>query len=220
MIQHLVTSNPSPAYVNRVAQVFKNDGTGVRGNLQAVITAILLDPEARDSATDIANPQFGKVREALLRYTEWARAFTAQSRTGSFDLGSTEDPIYGLGEMWLRSPTVFNWFSPGYTPPGTTHCDGWTAGAGNADDQCFHGGGVHQLSAERDWRKCDWGARRLFVLRDGDESGGDARSVAGPHQPAADGGPDEQHALQPDSYRSRFNPDTHRRSERDQCRAS
>jgi len=117
MIQHLVTSNPSPAYVNRVAQVFKNDGTGVRGNLQAVITAILLDPEARDSATYVGNPQYGKVREALLRYTEWARAFTAQSRTGSFDMGSTEDPIYGLGEMWLRSPTVFNWFSPLYTPP-------------------------------------------------------------------------------------------------------
>jgi uncharacterized protein (DUF1800 family) len=120
MIQHLVTSNPTPAYVNRVAKIFEDDGTGVRGNLQAVITAILLDTEARSSAADIANPQYGKVREALLRYTEWARAFTAQSRTGSFDLGSTEDPIYGLGEMWLRSPTVFNWFSPGYTPPGTT----------------------------------------------------------------------------------------------------
>ena len=117
MIQHLVTSNPSPAYINRIAQVFKNDGTGVRGNLQAVVTAILLDPEARDTATDTGNPQYGKVREALLRYTEWARAFTAQSRTGSFDVGSTEDPIYGLGEMWLRSPTVFNWFSPLYTPP-------------------------------------------------------------------------------------------------------
>jgi uncharacterized protein (DUF1800 family) len=119
MIQHLVTSNPSPAYINRIAQVFKNDGTGVRGNMQAVITAILLDPEARDDSTSIGNPQYGKVREALLRYAEWARAFTAQSRTGSFDLGSTEDPIYGLGEMWFRSPTVFNWFSPGYTPPGT-----------------------------------------------------------------------------------------------------
>jgi uncharacterized protein (DUF1800 family) len=120
MIVHMVTSNPSPAYVNRVAQVFKNDGTGVRGNLQAVITAILLDPEARDSATDTGNPQYGKVREALLRYTEWARAFTAQSRTGSFDNGSTEDPIWGLGEMWQRSPTVFNWFSPLYTPPNST----------------------------------------------------------------------------------------------------
>jgi uncharacterized protein (DUF1800 family) len=120
MIEHLVTSNPSPAYVNRVAQVFKNDGTGVRGNLQAVITAILLDPEARDTATVVGNAQYGKVREPLLRYTEWARAFTAQSRTGSFYIGSTEDPIYGFNEMWLRSPTVFNWFSPGYTPPGTS----------------------------------------------------------------------------------------------------
>ena len=120
MIQHLVTSNPSPAYVNRVAQVFKNDGTGVRGNMQAVITAILMDPEARDSATVVGNPQYGKVRESLLRYTEWARAFTAQSRTGSYDIGSTEDPIYGLGEMSLRSPTVFNWFAPGYIPPNTS----------------------------------------------------------------------------------------------------
>ena len=100
-------------------QVFKDDGTGVRGNLQAVITAILLDPEARDTAAAIANAQYGKVREPLLRYTEWARAFTAQSRNASYNTGSTEDPIYGLGEMWLRSPTVFNWFSPGYTPPGT-----------------------------------------------------------------------------------------------------
>ena len=120
MIQHLVTSNPSPAYISRVAKVFENDGTGVRGNLQAVITAILMDPEARDTATDTTNPQYGKVREALVRYTEWARAFTAQSRTGSFNVGSTEDPIYGLGQMWLRSPTVFNWFAPGYTPPNTS----------------------------------------------------------------------------------------------------
>ncbi len=117
MIQHMVTSNPSPAYISRVAKVFENDGTGVRGNLQAVITAILMDPEARDSATYVGTEQYGKVREALIRYTEWARAFTAQSRTGSFDVGSTEDPIYGLGEMWLRSPSVFNWFAPGYTPP-------------------------------------------------------------------------------------------------------
>ncbi len=120
LIQHLVTSNPSPAYVSRVATVFANDGTGVRGNMQAVISAILLDPEARDSANDFANPQYGKVREPLLRYTEWARAFTAQSRTGSYGVGSTEDPIWGLGQMTLRSPTVFNWFAPGYVPPGTS----------------------------------------------------------------------------------------------------
>jgi len=60
------------------------------------------------------------VNEPLVRYTQWARAFTAQSRNGSFNIGSTEDPIYGLGEMASRSPTVFNWFAPGYTPPGTS----------------------------------------------------------------------------------------------------
>jgi len=120
MIQHLVTSNPSPAYVSRVAAVFKDNGLGVRGDLKAVITAILMDPEARDTAGAASNPQFGKVREALLRYTHWARAFTAQSRTGGYWIGSSEDPIWGLGQMTLRSPTVFNWFAPGYVPPGTS----------------------------------------------------------------------------------------------------
>jgi uncharacterized protein (DUF1800 family) len=120
MIQHLVTSNPSPAYVGRVAAVFQDNGMGVRGDMKAVIQAILLDPEARNSAAAAGNPQYGKVREALIRYTEWARAFTAQSRNGSFNLGSTEDPIYGLGEMSLRAPSVFNWFAPGYVPPATS----------------------------------------------------------------------------------------------------
>jgi uncharacterized protein (DUF1800 family) len=120
LIQHLVTSNPSPAYISRVAAVFKDNGSGVRGDMKAVIQAILLDTEARDAAAALANPQYGKVREALIRYTEWARAFTAQSRNGSFNIGSTEDPIWGLGQMALRSPTVFNWFAPGYVPPGTS----------------------------------------------------------------------------------------------------
>jgi uncharacterized protein (DUF1800 family) len=106
--------------VGRVGAVFKDNGQGVRGDMKAVISAILLDPEARDTATDAANPQYGKVREALIRYTNWARAFTAQSRTGSYYLGSTEDPIWGLGQMPMRSATVFNWFAPGYVPPGTS----------------------------------------------------------------------------------------------------
>ena len=120
LIEHLVTSNPSPAYVNRVATVFEDDGTGTRGNLKAVIAAILTDTEARDAASATSNPQYGKVREALLRYTEWARAFSAQSRNGGYWLGSTEDMIYGLGEMPFRSPTVFNWFAPNYVPPNTS----------------------------------------------------------------------------------------------------
>jgi uncharacterized protein (DUF1800 family) len=120
MIQHLVTSNPSPAYVSRVAAVFKDNGSGVRGDMKAVLQAILLDDEARNTTAAAANPQFGKVREALLRFTEWARAFTAQSRGGVFLMASPEDPMSGLGEMSLRAPTVFNWFAPTYTPPGTS----------------------------------------------------------------------------------------------------
>jgi uncharacterized protein (DUF1800 family) len=120
LIQHLVTSNPSPAYVGRVAAVFADNGSGVRGDMKAVIQAILLDDEARNAANAAGNPQYGKVRESLVRYTQWARAFSAQSRNGSFHIGSTEDPIYSLGEMATRSPTVFNWFAPGYTPPGTS----------------------------------------------------------------------------------------------------
>ncbi len=120
LIEHLVTSNPSPAYVNRVASVFKDNGSGVRGDMKAVITAILTDTEARDASAATANVQYGKVREALLRYTEWARAVSAQSRNGGYWLGSTEDMIYGLGQMPFRSPTVFNWFAPNYVPPGTS----------------------------------------------------------------------------------------------------
>jgi uncharacterized protein (DUF1800 family) len=76
LIQRLVTSNPSRDYVYRVAQVFNNDGTGVRGNLQAVVQAILLDYEAR-SPDMIPQPGYGKQREPLVRVTELARAFPA-----------------------------------------------------------------------------------------------------------------------------------------------
>ena len=76
LIQRLVTSNPSRDYVYRVAQVFNDDGTGVRGNLQAVVQAILLDYEAR-SPNMISQPTYGKQREPLLRVTALARAFPA-----------------------------------------------------------------------------------------------------------------------------------------------
>ena len=120
LIEHLVTSNPSPAYVGRVAAVFADNGSGVRGDMKAIIQAVLLDDEARNATNAAGNPQYGKVSESLVRYTQWARAFTAESRNGSFNIGSTEDRIYGLGEMATRSPTIFNWFAPGYTPPGTS----------------------------------------------------------------------------------------------------
>ncbi len=165
LIQHLVTSNPSPAYVGRVAAVFKDNGQGVRGDMKAVITAILLDPEARDSASDAGNPQYGKVREALIRYTNWARAFTAQSRNGGYYLGSTEDPIWGLGQMPLRSPTVFNWFAPGYSPARNQHRAGRPRRARDADDQRDDCRRLSQLHAVRNRQRREERPRSLLVLR-------------------------------------------------------
>ncbi len=116
LIQRLVTSNPSAAYVKRVAQVFANDGSGQRGNLRAVIRAILLDDEARSDAA-LSNPQAGKLREPLLRLTGWARAFGATSPSDAWAIGNTSDAGTRLGQSPLRSPSVFNFFRPGYVPP-------------------------------------------------------------------------------------------------------
>jgi hypothetical protein len=109
-------SNPSPAYVARVATVFNNDGTGSKGDLQAVIKAILLDDEAR-SATVAAGVSAGKLREPMLRFTGWARAWNVQSASNAWAIGNTSDPASRLGQSPLRSPTVFNFFRPGYVPP-------------------------------------------------------------------------------------------------------
>jgi uncharacterized protein (DUF1800 family) len=116
LIQRLVTSNPSTAYVARVAAIFKNDGAGVKGNMKAVLKAILLDTEARSDA-NLSNPNFGKLREPMLRVSAWARAFKASSATDAWALGNTSDPASRLGQSPLRSPTVFNFFRPGYVPP-------------------------------------------------------------------------------------------------------
>jgi len=116
LIMRLVCSNPSPAYVGRVAAVFDNDGSGVKGNLKAVVKAILLDSEARSPAS-AANPAFGKQREPILRLAAWARAFKADSASNAWAVGNTSDPGTRLGQSPLRSPSVFNFFRPGYVPP-------------------------------------------------------------------------------------------------------
>jgi uncharacterized protein (DUF1800 family) len=116
LIQKLVTSNPSPAYVSRVATVFANDGTGTAGNLKAVIKAILLDAEARTPPT-ATNTSFGKLREPVLRFSAWARAHGATSPTDAWNVGNTSDPGTRLGQSPGRAPSVFNFFRPGYVPP-------------------------------------------------------------------------------------------------------
>jgi len=145
LIQRLVTSNPSPAYVQRVATVFNNNGSNVRGDLKAVVQAILLDNEARYG--EIQNPNtFGKLREPLLVLTHYWRAMHAQHKCGqNVDQNNsdgtvthyrfanqpyryagygttwnTADTQYGggVGQASLDAFTVFNFFKPGFTPAG------------------------------------------------------------------------------------------------------
>ena len=117
LIQRLVTSNPSPAYVRRVASAFNNNGQGVRGDMKAVIRAVLLDEEAR-GAHARKQPDFGRIREPVLRFTHLMRAFEASSRSGYWTMGPTNAPSE-LNQTAMRAPSVFNFYRPGYTPAGT-----------------------------------------------------------------------------------------------------
>ena len=123
LIQRLVTSNPSAAYVGRVAAAFNDNGQGVRGDLKAVLRAVLLDDEARSDAK-LADPQFGKLREPMLRFIQWARVFNATSLSTDWDAGNTSDPAKSLGQSPQRSASVFNYFRPGYVPPNTPIASG------------------------------------------------------------------------------------------------
>lgn len=109
LIQRLVTSNPSPAYVRDVAQAFNGSG----GDLKATVKAILLHPEARTRSAE-----GGKVREPVLRLASYLRAFNASSDSGYYRIGNTDDPATRLGQTPMRSPSVFNFYRPGYMPPG------------------------------------------------------------------------------------------------------
>lgn len=119
LIQRLVTSNPSPAYIERVASAFVNNGAGVRGDLSAVLKAVLLDPDARGAA-GLTSDTFGKLREPMLRVAQWGRTFKLQSHYGTWKANwGNYDPTRDLGQYPLDAPSVFNYFRPGYVPPGT-----------------------------------------------------------------------------------------------------
>ena len=113
LIQRLVTSNPSPGYVYRVASVFNNNGQGVRGDLNAVVRAILMDYDARVPL--ISAQGLGHEREPVIRLTNLLRAFNASSPSGKF---SVRNAYANLFEEAMHSPTVFNFFSPEYAAPG------------------------------------------------------------------------------------------------------
>lgn len=128
LIQRFTSSNPDPDYVRRVARVFdcgsftlpegQQLGSGRKGDLDAVLAAILFDPAVRRGRD--SNPEFGKVREPILRFTAWARAFDVEASTPEYHslLWQAAEPE-ALGQHPYRSPSVFNFYRPGYSPPGT-----------------------------------------------------------------------------------------------------
>ena len=128
LIQRMVTSNPSPQYIQRVAAAFASGrytspsgfysvGSGQRGDMKATIAAVLLDAEARSTA-NLAQDDWGKLREPVLRLAVLMRAFEASSQSPGqqFRIGNIDNQMF---QTPMRSPTVFNFFRPGYVPPNT-----------------------------------------------------------------------------------------------------
>lgn len=117
LIRFFVTSTPTPAYVSRVAAAFNNTG-GVRGDMKAVMRAVLLDPEATQPSAS-APMNFGKLKEPMLRLSAIYRAFNATSSSGRYQLHYGLDEVEsGISQAPLQSPTVFNYFHPEFSPPG------------------------------------------------------------------------------------------------------
>lgn len=136
LIQRFVMSSPSPAYVQRVATAFETGtftlpdnssvGTGVRGDLKATIAAVLLDQQAIQNP-DNGTPEQGKIREPMLRTIHWARAFNETTPDAAGE-NFLQDASFALSQHPFRSPSVFNFFRPGYVAPGTaTGAAGLTA---------------------------------------------------------------------------------------------
>ena len=117
LIQFLVTDNPSPAYIARVSAKFANNGSGIRGDMKAIVKAILLDDEARDLHSSDSTPSFGRLKEPVYRAMAMGRAFGLQQSPGllwwdfgTFFAASHQEPSY--------SPSVFNFYRPEYRPAG------------------------------------------------------------------------------------------------------
>jgi uncharacterized protein (DUF1800 family) len=115
LIEHLVTSNPSPAYIARVTAAFDNNGSGVRGDLKAVIRAILLDPEALNPPNALS----GHLLEPIVFKARLLRAFNTTAATTDFVLTDTYLPTeLNMSQDLFRSPSVFNYYPPAFNIPG------------------------------------------------------------------------------------------------------
>jgi hypothetical protein len=117
-----VSSNPSSDYVARVAARFNDNGQGVRGDMQAVIRAVLMDGEPRLGLSPLSTDVLGKLREPVMRFLQWTRVVKLQSTDGLWNVGDLS-AADRLGQSPLRSPSVFNFYRPGYVPPHSALAD-------------------------------------------------------------------------------------------------
>jgi uncharacterized protein (DUF1800 family) len=124
LIHMLVTSTPTPAYVTRVTNVFNNNGSGLRGDMKAVIRAVLLDEEALNPGLQLSlaeRPKFGKLREPILRLSALLRAFprpATPANSGRYFIDGLNSVEFGVNQGPLQSPSVFNYYHPDFAPPG------------------------------------------------------------------------------------------------------
>ena len=122
LIQRLVMSNPSPGYIERVATAFNDNGRGRRGDMKAVIEAVLLDDEAL-RVPDLSLTTNGKVREPMLRLVQWYRTFGGRTTSGYWEIGDQSSPESRIGQSPLRAPSVFNFFRPNFAPKSPVFVD-------------------------------------------------------------------------------------------------
>ncbi|MEM6886233.1 MAG: DUF1800 family protein [Verrucomicrobiota bacterium] len=125
LIQRMVKSNPSPAYINRVALAFNNNGSGIRGDMRSVIRAILLDPEARNRGY-LNDPTNGRLREPYMRYLHLCRAFNLTTTNGTYQ-NRAPDARLAFQQQPLTAPSVFNFYLPNHSPLGPINDAGLVA---------------------------------------------------------------------------------------------
>jgi len=125
LIQRLITSNPSAAYIGRVASVFNDNGSGVKGDMKSIIKAILLDDEARN-CDNIDDVNYGRLREPFIRYVQLNRAFDASTLSGNYrnDMYNVQEKVE---QKPFTSPSVFNFFQNDYQPIGPIEAGDYVA---------------------------------------------------------------------------------------------
>jgi len=166
LIQQLVKSNPSPAYINRVANAFNNNGQGERGDIKAVVKAILLDQEARECAY-MQEPSSGKLKEPMLRYTHLMHSLPSSSPEGYY-WNNGFDYLESTKQQVMSAPSVFNFYTPDFQPTGEFTDQNLNAPEYKIHDSQTAIGYMNQAHKWTDWNVLfwDWHDSTPHVLMD------------------------------------------------------